>query len=54
MEGDEGDEGEGTEEEEVQRKGKGLLKHRKDRRATGGERSEGKEKETERQCRGRE
>ena len=32
----EGDEGEGTE-EEVQRKEKGLLKHRKDRTATGGE-----------------
>lgn len=33
----EGDEGEGTEEEEVQRKEKGLMKHRKDRTATGGE-----------------
>ena len=33
----EGDEGEGTEEEEVQRKKRGLLKHRKDRTATGGE-----------------
>ena len=33
----EGDEGKGTEEEEVQRKEKGLLRQGKDRRATGEE-----------------